>query len=238
MAKPFRFKQFEIHQDHCPMKVNTDGVLLGAWSDIRNAQKALDIGTGTGVIAMMLAERNEHLNVKAIEIDKPAFLQAASNVRNCIFANRIQVYHYSIQDYASISHQKYDLIISNPPYFDAGTLAENPLKANVRHTIQLPHEDLLIAVQQLLKEGGHFDVILPVTEGRRLIERAEKYGLFPIHITEVYPKTHKPIERLLIRLGHQSQGATIDQLIIHNSDHPKDYTAAYIQLTKDFYLFM
>ena len=238
MSKPFRFKQFEVYQDQCAMKVTTDGVLLGAWSDAGQSCMALDIGTGTGVIAMMLAQRNPKLFVDAIEIDEPAYLQAAANVSNSIFANRIQVYQDAVQHFTSTSSQQYDLIISNPPYFTCGTPAENPTKANVRHTLQLSHEALLISVNQLLTKDGHFDVILPYIEGIRMIENASKYRLFPAHITEVHPKTHKPVERLLIRLDYKKGEITKDRLIIHDSDNPKDYSDAFIALTKDFYLFM
>ncbi len=238
MTKPFRFKQFEIHQHQCAMKVSTDGVLLGAWSDVALSCRALDIGTGTGVIAMMLAQRNPNLYVDAIEIDKSAYLQASANISNSIFASRIQVYHGDVQQFGSTPLQQYDLIISNPPYFNTGKPAENPLKANVRHTLQLSHDSLLASVYKLLKEEGYFDVILPYTEGLHFLKNAVQYGFFPMQIMEVYPRAHKPVERLLIRFGRSKGEVQKNQLIIHDMDNPDDYSEDFVALTKEFYLFM
>jgi tRNA1Val (adenine37-N6)-methyltransferase len=239
MSKPFRFKQFEIRQDACAMKVNTDGVLLGAWSNVKRKQVALDIGTGSGVIALMLAQRNEKLMIDAVEIDQAAFQQATENFKNNAFADRLNIYHTTIQDYAkSLLSTKYDLIVSNPPYFNSGTLAKNNRKANSRHSIQLPHKELLQAVNIILTQDGHFDVIIPYTEGLQLIDEAANFQLYPMVITEVYPKINKPIERLLICFGKNNGQITINQLVIHKSDNPKDYTEDYIALTKDFYIFM
>lgn len=238
MEKPFRFKHFDIYQDACAMKINTDGVLLGAWSSITEKQNALDIGTGTGLIALMLAQRNSELKVDAVEIDNAAFVQAFENFRNSTFTDRLQIFHTPIQDYARVCLKKYDLIISNPPFFKAGTLARNHRKAQVRHTIQLPHDELLQSVDTLLAPNGHFDIILPYTEGNQFIDEAIHYRLFPSKITEVYTKENKPIERILISFSKKNNIQTTNQLIIHNSYAPKDYTEAFRTLTKDFYIFM
>lgn len=238
-AEIFRFKKFEIRQDQCSMKVNTDAVLLGAWSDLSRKTKALDIGTGTGIIAIMMAQRCEQIISHGIEIDELAYAQAKYNMEHCIFASRLHVIHRSIQDYMATTTEKYDLIITNPPFFTGGTFSFNQNKANVRHTIKLPHSDLLRAVKNLLIAGGHFDIILPFVEGLKFIEMAEKYDLGLYHQTEVRSRLDKNIERLLMRFEAKYRSAhTTDELIIYNSTKSHDYTQHFIGLTKDFYLFM
>lgn len=220
------------------MKVNTDGVLLGAWSSVAHKYRALDIGTGTGIIALILSQRNHELKTDAVEIDKDTFEQAAVNASSSRFADRIQVFHQSIQAFAKSSVQLYDLIISNPPYFNSGTPSANLQKANVRHTMHLSHSELLESVTTLLSPQGHFEVILPHYEGIQFIQSASKYRLYPVHITEVYPKSEKRIERLLIRMGKTPVSVEKSQLVIHLSDNPKDYSKEFIELTKELYLFM
>ncbi|MBK9737866.1 MAG: methyltransferase [Saprospiraceae bacterium] len=197
----FKFKQFDILQDNAAMKVNTDGVLLGAWTDLTAKHTALDIGTGTGVIAIMLAQRKLDMMVTALEIDEAAYLDAKNNMENCAFNSRLKVLNISLQDFAMVHHERFDLIISNPPFFSGGTFSLNENKANVRHTIKLSHSDLLFAVKKLLHPEGHFDVILPYIEGLRFIEMSAKYDLYPHLITQVRSKEHKNIERLMLRLG-------------------------------------
>ena len=238
MSSTFRFKHFELRQDNCSMKVNTDGVLLGAWSKIDQKTNTLDIGTGTGVIALMLAQRAPNLKVDAIEIDEVVFLQSSDNIANSKFSNRINVIHQPIQSYSEQTGKLYDLIVSNPPYFNDGIIAKNRLKANARHTILLPHHELLSAVNKLLTKNGHFDLILPYVEGLQFIIKAEEYSLYPSELIKVFPKIDKPIERLLIRFSRSLGYVKEDQLIIQNSDTPNDYSEAFTSLTKDFYIFM
>jgi tRNA1Val (adenine37-N6)-methyltransferase len=239
MSEVFKFKKFEIHQDLCSMKVNTDGILLGAWSDIEAKHQGLDIGTGTGLIALMLAQRSDDLRVTGIEIDQNSFRQAAENSKGSIFSSRLHIIHDSIQQYTQTANVKYDLIVSNPPFFTGGTFSANENKANVRHTIKLSHADLLVSVQKLIAPNGHFDLILPYMEGLRFIELAAKYDFYPTHVTEVRSKVDKPVERLLIRLGYKVQEPVMqDQLVIHQSNEANDYSVDFIKLTKEFYLFM
>jgi tRNA1Val (adenine37-N6)-methyltransferase len=239
MSDVFKFKQFEVSQDQCTMKVNTDGILLGAWSDLGGKATALDIGTGTGIIALMLAQRNSLLNVHSIEIEDKSFRQAKINLTQSPFAARMDCIHQSIQDYAKWTNHKYDLIVSNPPFFSGGTFSINENKASVRHTLKLSHTDLLSSVKILLNEGGHFDVILPFIEGLRFVEIAAKYDFGAVRMTEVNSKANKNIERLLIRLEQKYKGdCDVSSLVIYQSDVANDYTDEMIQLTKDFYVFM
>jgi tRNA1Val (adenine37-N6)-methyltransferase len=237
-AKPFVFKQFKIHQDRCAMKVGTDGVLLGAWTTIGQAQKMLDVGTGTGVIAVMLAQRAAHTEgvvVHAVEIDETALKQAQENMTDSPFGYCLTGFHDSIQSFAKNAADRYDLIVSNPPFFTGGTLSSSADVTNVRHTVKLPHGDLLNATRELLAKNGRFAVILPLIEGMRFIEIARTYGFFNTRKTEVKPRTDKPIERLLLEFEMTDKPLVKTELVLMNSGDDRDYTDQYKQLTKDFY---
>ena len=233
----FHFKKFDIRQDQCTMKVCTDGVLLGAWADVEGVKSALDIGTGSGVIALMLAQRSTEINrIVGIEIDQGSYHQAQVNATNCDWSDRIKMIHSSIQDYTTCSSETFDLIISNPPFFTGGTLSESQTKNDVRHTVKLPHSDLLRAVKKLMSPKGHFAVILPIMEGYRFIELAEQYGLYLSHRTQVYSRPGKPMERFLLEFTHRpGEKAKVDDLFIHTGDN-NDFSTAYQKLTGDFYI--
>lgn len=237
IAKPFQFKQFSIKQDQCLMKVGTDGVMLGAWAYGSGASKILDIGTGTGLIAIMLAQRTEDAQIHAVEIDKAACEQARENITACVWSKRIELFQDSIQDFKRFTREKYDLIVSNPPFFSGGTFSQNQDRNNVRHTVKMPHGDLLAAVRSLLSKEGKFCVILPFIEGLRFEEMAKNYGLYCSKRTEVHPKADKPIERLLLQFEQIEKGVQVDKLIIQKEAR-NDWTDDYIALTKDFYLAM
>ncbi len=235
----FKFKKFEIVQDNCNMKVNTDGILLGAWSETLGKRTALDIGTGTGIIAIMLAQKNKNIKVTGIDIDKHSLQQAGLNMDNSPYKDRLVAVHSSVQDFLKDRDQRFELIVSNPPFFTGGTFSSNENKANVRHTFKLPHSDLLRAVQRLLDPLGHFDLILPYLEGLRFIELADQYKLYVNKITEVKSRPDRPIERLLIRLSDYKNDDIIkDQLIIYKGQGPNNYTLDFSTLTRDFYLFL
>jgi tRNA1Val (adenine37-N6)-methyltransferase len=235
----FRFKKFVIGQQNCTMKVNTDGVLLGAWSDVENKQKAIDIGTGTGIIALMLAQRNPQIKVDALEIHQKTFDQAKHNIKVSTFKNQIKAIHSSVQEFATNNISKYDLAVSNPPYFSGGIKSFNPDKSIARHTDKLSHHDLLFSVQLLLSQKGHFDVILPCTEGKQFELIARFYNLHLTKSTDVKTMNNRNIERVLMRFSKEKviQPQT-NQLIIHRNSGVNQYSDEFIALTKDFYLFM
>lgn len=235
--QPFQFKQFTIEQDQCPMKVGTDGVLLGAWADVEKAKNALDIGTGTGLIAMMLAQRNQAMQVHAVEIDEMACQQAISNFAQSPFADRLEAKAVSIQDYLGDSKFTYDLIVSNPPFFSGGTFSKSQERNQVRHTIKMPHSVLLQATRRLLNKTGKFCLILPLIEGLRFQELAAQYGLYCTKVTEVKPKIDKSVERLLLQFEWQQKPLQKEELVIQKEAR-NDWTDDYIQLTGDFYLKM
>ncbi len=244
ISKPFVFKQFKIHQDRCAMKVGTDGVLLGAWTDVNDTHWILDIGTGTGVIAIMLAQKTaqkeeknmgEVCHIHAVEIDESAVEQAQENMIESPFSNRLTVFHDSIQHFAKTHSHKYDLVVSNPPFFTGGTLSSTGDKTNVRHTVKMPHGELLHATRALLHKNGRFCVILPLIEGLRFIEIAGTYGFYLTRRSDVRPKEDKGIERLLLQFELSNRTYSQDELIIQNSPDERDYTEGYKELTKEFY---
>lgn len=231
----FRFKKFTIQQDHCSMKVGTDGVLLGAWAEVETAENILDIGTGSGLIAIMLAQRNEGAQIQGVEIDQPSFEQAKSNMANSPWSDRLQVIHTSIQDFSGTTATRYDLIVSNPPFFTGGNLSYNQDRNSVRHTIKLPHQDLLSAVRKLLNNQGRFVLILPYLEGLRFCELAASYQLYCTAMTEVRSKANRPVERLLLEFRRTKQNQLVEQLVLQEEEN-QDRTASYEALTKAFYL--
>lgn len=237
MSSVFKFKQFEINQDGCAMKVGTDGVLLGAWANVENVKNILDIGTGTGVIAIMLAQRNQEAQVDAVEIDASACKTAQNNMENSPFAARLNSYEEAIQDYAKSSRKEYDLIVCNPPFFTGGTLSSSTSRNEVRHTIKLPNGDLLNCVRRLLKKEGKFCVVLPFIEGLRFKELANNYNLYCTKMTQVKSKKEKPVERLLLQFEKEPLPEVTDQIIIQ-FEKRNDFTPDYIDLTKEFYLKM
>ena len=237
IIQPFQFKQFSIFQDKCTMKVGTDGVLLGAWTDVEGAQRILDVGTGTGLIAIMLAQRSEEAAIFGVEIDKGACEQAHNNMESAPWKDRLKAVHQPIQEFIKEGHAPFDLIVSNPPFFTGGTFSSNQDKNNVRHTVKLPHGDLLAAVRSLLSPSGKFCIILPLIEGLRFRELARSYHLYCSKMTEVVPKVDKQVERLLMQFEKNEVALVKDRLIIQKEKR-NEWTKEYIQLTKAFYLNM
>ena len=237
--KAFWFKKFDVLHNNGVMKVNTDGVLLGAWSDVRQSTNGLDIGTGTGIISMMLTQRNPDLFVTGVEIEYSAYMLTCKNFKNSAFAARLNAVHSAIQDFALISSCTYDIIVSNPPYFTGGIVSKNENKSYNRHTLLLSHKELILAVRKLLSDEGHFDVIMPLDEGYAFIELAHKSDLWLKRMTEVRSREKSKIERILLRFSPLSTNDfSRDELIIYNGMGPKDYTPEYESLTKDFYIFL
>ncbi len=231
----FEFKQFTIHHDKCGMKVGTDGVLLGAWANIENAEKILDVGTGTGLIAIMLAQRATNAMIEAVEVESNAFEQAKINISFCPWKNRINIHNTSFQTYCSNTKVQFDLIICNPPYFK-NSLKANEKKRNIaRHSDILSNIDLLHGSSKILSSFGRFAVIMPYSEGCTLIVEATRNGLFCIRKTNVKTKPAAPVKRLLLEFSRIPGFCSDDNLII-GKDDAKNYSVKYKQLTKDFYL--
>ena len=235
---PFHFKQFSVEQDRCTMKVGTDAVLLGAWAHAAAPKKILDIGAGTGVISIMLAQRFPQASVTGVEIDQSSHQQASENMAAAPWADRLEVQFGAIQDFASQTNEKYDLIVSNPPFFSGGTFSHNQNRNEVRHTVKLSHADLLRSVQKLLAPNGVFSVVLPFIEGLRFQELAKVYHLYPFQMLQVKPKADKPVERLLISFSYKKEASIEEESLIIQHEKRNDWTQEYIDLTGDFYLKM
>jgi tRNA1Val (adenine37-N6)-methyltransferase len=230
----FVFKQFKITQDKCAMKVGTDAVLLGSWVNPSNADSILDIGTGTGIIALMLAQRSNAV-IDAIDIDNNAFVQASENAAACSWKDHIHVHNISLQQFSLNNEKKYDLIVSNPPYFIDSSKAFEESRSNARHTDQLPYDDLLKGVLTLLNPHGKFYVILPTKESEQFRDLAEQNKLFLTKLTRVITRTDKPEKRWLMRFEFIRKSFSEDSLIIEK-DERHSYTDEYKELTKDYYL--
>ncbi|MGB3508307.1 MAG: methyltransferase [Microcoleaceae cyanobacterium] len=229
----FRFKQFTILQDRCAMKVGTDGTLLGAWVDIYGAEKILDIGTGTGLIALMLAQRS-FAEIDAVEIDTDSSIQAGENVQRSPWSDRIKIDNYSIQKYADICQKRYDLIVSNPPFFENASKAAKKARTVARHTDFLSQADLLQAAVQLLSETGRLAVIYPVEQAEYFQAKAESLGLFCYRKMYVKPMPKIPTKRILMELSKNKLPLRENTLIIEAKQYV--YTPEFIILIKDFYL--
>ncbi len=233
----FRFKQFNISQELCAMKVGTDGVLLGAWAE--GGTKILDIGTGTGLLALMMAQRFPQSRITAIDIDHDACQQAMQNIQNSPFKNQIEVFEKSIQIYTkevSSQNKGFDSIVCNPPYFVNSLKAPDVQRSVARHTDTLPHRQLLQCVTSLLSEDGAFTCILPTEIADEFLGEAAIIGLSTTRRTDIKTTPTKQPKRTLLELKHGFPGKTIKETAVLQTAEGKR-TAWYQQLTSDFYLF-
>ena len=233
--KYFQFKEFIIYQDQCGMKVGTDGVLLGAWANISDSDFILDIGTGTGMIAIMMAQRTS-AKIDGVEIDQAAYRQASQNVSECKWKNRIKLYNQSFQEFSKLQKERYDQIITNPPYFVNALQAPEKKRADARHAHSLNFDDILSGSKKLMKETGRLSLILPFSEGIKFQEKATAFDLFCIRKTYVKPLPDKDPKRLLMEFSFKKEPLTEDYLVIENNKR-HHYTQEYKELTKQFYLY-
>jgi tRNA1Val (adenine37-N6)-methyltransferase len=234
MKNAFRFKQFTVYQDLAAMKVGTDGVLLGAWANVNKAQNILDIGTGSGLIALMLAQRNKSALIDAIEINKDACQQAKYNFEISPWKQRLTAVHTSLQKYKT--NKRYDIIVSNPPFFDENVPAKNQARQTARHSDSLNLTELLNNSLRLLSVQGQIFLILPKNKETELLDIAQQKELYPQQIVDVKGTKTSPVKRILVALSKQELTCKHSELIIEISRH--HYTAEYIRLTKEYYLKM
>ncbi|MES2812033.1 MAG: methyltransferase [Bacteroidota bacterium] len=233
----FNFKQFTVAQDCCAMKIGTDGVLLGAWTPlINNPYNILDIGTGTGVIALMLAQRSHAEQIDAIEIDDAAYEQATENFENSPWNDRLYCYHAGLDEFVDEVEEEFDLIVSNPPFYTDDYKSGDDQRDNARFEDSLPFEELVEAADFFLSDNGIFSLIVPFKEEEKIMSLCQERGLFPLKITRVKGTLTTEIKRSLLAYSRIEQTPVVDELIIETARH--QYTAEYIELTKDFYLKM
>ena len=247
MGSPcFRFKQFTIWHDRCAMKVGTDGVLLGAWCPLSSHAhtRVLDIGTGSGLIALMLAQRitqvtnTGKVSIDAIDIDADAVNQAKYNFEQAPFTCPINAWHTTLQEWQA-KGGAYDLIVSNPPYFQDSLKNPNAQRATARHTDSLSYNELIIHSARLLRNEGTLALVLPFEAKETIIALAAEQQMQPTHIANVYPKPGKPAKRVLIALKKHGENRTInppveEDFYIESSTSPR--SEEYAEMTQDFYL--
>ena len=234
----FQFKQFSVQQDRCAMKIGTDGVLLGAWCPIdNNPFSVLDIGAGTGILSLMLAQRSNAEQIDALEIDEDAYEQCVENFEASPWSDRLFCFHAGLDEFVDEPEDEYDIIISNPPFYSEDFKTDNSQRDLARFQDALPFEDLVEAADLLLSENGIFAVIIPFKEEERFIDLCAEVELFPIKVTRVKGSHNTPIVRSLLAFKrYELSVLTADELVIDISRH--EYTDEYIELTKDFYLKM
>ena len=237
MEKPFKFKQFTVKQDRCAMKIGTDGVLLGAWTSVKhNPFSVLDIGSGTGILSLMIAQRSHAEQIEAIEIDDDAYEQCSENFENSPWNDRLFCYHASLLEFVEEVEDAFDLIICNPPFYSEDYKTENKSRDLARFNDAMPFKHIIYAVAHLLAEDGLFSIVIPRKEEDDFVALANTIGLFPQRILHVRGNPDTEVKRSLIEFSYTENEVETSELIIETERH--NYTKDYINLTKDFYLKM
>jgi len=229
----FAFKQFKVEHDQCAMKVSTDGILLGAWADLSGASSLLDIGTGTGLLALMCKQRVPDLKVSAVEVDKAAYQQAVQNCQQSPWPD-ISIYHQCVQQFAA--ETKFDCVISNPPYFNHSLKGDNAARNTARHADSLSFAELLGAFRHLSHQDSRFNLILPTTEAQLFITLAQQQGLYLNRHCQVQAMPNKPFSRSLMTFSYEQSEISTTKLCIRANDN--SYTPQYQALCREFYLKM
>lgn len=230
----FRFKQFVVRQHQCAMKVGTDGVILGSWCRVPAEGRVLDVGTGAGLLALMIAQREQGVDISAIEIEKEAAFQATENCQNSPWGDRIKVIHTSLQEFGKLSNAGFDMIVCNPPYFNESLRCPDEKRTTARHSETLCFDDLLNYSVVLLKKQGTLNVILPKRESEIFKEKAIQKGFFLGRQMNVFPTPEKDVKRRLMEFSFEEKETEFQNLVIETERHI--YTEEYKQLTQDFYL--
>jgi tRNA1Val (adenine37-N6)-methyltransferase len=232
----FKFQQFTVIQENAAMKVGTDGVLLGAWTPVdHQPAKILDVGTGTGLVALMLAQRTQNAMIDAVEIDDAACIDAGTNFKASPWSDRLNLHYTSLQDFAEGNASSYDLIVSNPPFFSGSMKNPNERKAVARHNGGLSHEDLVSGVLKLLSRQGRFSLILPVEDYNVFRFKTARAGLFESQRLEVSPNPGKPVKRVISEWTRAAVNApNIERIDIEESRHK--YTPGFKNIVSGFYL--
>jgi tRNA1Val (adenine37-N6)-methyltransferase len=233
----FKFKQFTIEHDKCAMKVGTDSIMLGSWVQTNNAQRILDIGTGSGLLGIMLAQKTQDTClIDGIDIDAEAILQAKGNAKHCPWSERLTFQHTSIQHFPV--ETGYDLIVSNPPYFpvnlSANKIHSTPNRLNARQTVELDHSTLLQEVAKSLSASGTFCCVLPADVVKEFLLSAESVGLFCTRELQVQTKQQANVSRFLLEFSPIKDTKNSEKMSIYN--HLGSYSKEYIVLCKDYYL--
>lgn len=237
MSEVFRFKQFQVAQQGAAMKVGTDSVLLGAWAPLPEAPgQLLDVGSGNGLLGLMLAQRCPSGDIEAVEVDPEAFVCCVENFEASPWADRLFCYHCSWEEFVEEAPSRYDVIISNPPFHPEQVASHEPARDRARREASLPFKSLLEGVGRLLAEQGLFSVVVPFASEATLIGLAAGVGLYPHRSLRVRGRAGAPVKRSLLAFGRKRVPHTPGELVVEQARHV--YTEDYRQLTRDFYLKM
>jgi tRNA1Val (adenine37-N6)-methyltransferase len=232
-VREFYFKKFTVAQEGSAHKVGTDGVLLGAWASVQGARRVLDVGTGTGVIALLIAQRTDaNVIIDAVELQHEEAMEAALNFKQSPWHDRLNIYEATFQDFGIGT--VYDLIISNPPYFEKSWLPPDERRTTVRHTNSLSFKELAENSKRLLTNAGRLCVILPPVEAEAFRDLAANSALFCTRECLFRTRREKPVERVLMEFSLIKHGVTSEHLILYESG--ERWSDEYWELTKDFYL--
>ena len=231
----FRFKQFSISHHRSTMKVGTDAVLLGSWVAVNeDCRQILDIGCGCGIIALMLAQRS-NATVTGIDIDKSSIDEATENAQNSPWKKRISFQNISVQDFCIPQNKNnFDLIVSNPPFFEKSLKSPIEKRNLSRHTDTLSFEELIVSAEYCLSQKGFFAVIIPAESAQKIENLALLHGLFCSRKMEIHAYPNQPTNRVMLVFSRQEIQIQTEKLVIRDTEN--EYTNAYQQLTKDFYL--
>lgn len=233
----FHFKQFTVRQEKAAFRVTTDSVLLGTWADFKGDKRIIDIGTGTGLLALMAAQRCE-AHITALEPDLISFEEAQTNVGNSPWPSGISLINCELQDFVPDAGILFDTVITNPPFFRSSLLNPDIRKAKARHDFSLQPEEVLMAADRLLTRDGKLQLVLPLTEGMLFLKRAESFGFFCRRILRVKSNPTGAVRRVLMTLGRGPTATPEDSTLVIESGARHGYSDEYIALTKEFYLNM
>ncbi len=234
MPKPFRFKQFTVHHDRCAMKIGTDGILLGAWATGSHARRILDIGTGCGVIALMLAQRFPAAQVAAVELDPAASEQAAANFSESPFRDRLTLTQSSVQDFQVVA--PFDLVVSNPTWFPDGPKSPDTKRSLARHNDSLTLNELATEAVRMLSPNGRLSIILPIETAQPFCNLARNVDLHCVRQCRVRSTPDSKPRRMLLEFSNQGgpEELTVQELVVETARH--EYSEAYAALAKEFLL--
>jgi len=231
----FQFKQFKVTHSQSSIKIGTDAVLLGAWAEVNAANTILDVGTGCGIIALMMAQKNKSAIIKAIDIHQESIIEATENFVQSPWETQLSAELISLQDFNAKGSNPFDHIISNPPFFSQSMPSPNLKRHNARHTSTLSQEDFFCGCKRLLTSDGKLSIIIPYQNSEKWIETAYEHQLFPSRITNVFPHPQSPLERVLIEFIN-TKGVPLFQELSIRRGKGQPYSEKYVALTGEFYL--
>ena len=230
----FQFKEFRVNDERCAMKIGTDGVLLGAWANVNSAKRMLDVGTGSGLISLMMAQRNGKARITGIDIDADAVSQAKENVDCSPWRDRIEVMKVDFNNPVELNGMKFDLIVSNPPFYTADTRSEDAQRATARNASALPLPQLMKNAERLLAADGVFSIVIPSEEASFVIGEAALNTLFLMRKCEVRSRVSTSPKRTLLEFSRNIVPTEQSEMVIYGEDD--EYTEEFMELTKGFYL--